>query len=60
MRQDYPLHIARPDPERAQLRTDLLFAVDAKGDFPADIGVQRFSRLQQMRALPPLSRIGAN
>jgi hypothetical protein len=32
MGENHPLHIARPDAECAQLRTDLLFAVDTEGD----------------------------
>src|SRR5260370_38471231 len=52
MGEDHPLHIARSDAERAQLRTDLLFALDAKRHFPADIRVKRLTGFQQMRALP--------
>jgi hypothetical protein len=52
MGQHHALHVARPDSERAQLRTDLLFGLDAKRDFPADIGMERFSGLEEMRALP--------
>jgi len=36
-------HVARPDAERLQLRTDLLFAVDAEPDFPPDIRVKRLA-----------------
>src|ERR1019366_7334340 len=36
----------------AQLRTDLLFAVDAERDFPSDIRVKRLAGFEQVRALP--------
>jgi hypothetical protein len=39
MGENNPIHIARPDAERPQLRTDFLFALDAKRRFPADIGM---------------------
>src|ERR1019366_3652277 len=52
MGQDDPFHIARTDAERAQLRTDLLFALDAERDFPSDIRVKRLAGFEQVRALP--------
>src|SRR3981189_2924035 len=56
MGENDPLHIARSDAERAKLRTDLLFALDAKRHFPAEVGVKRLAGFQQMRALPGVDR----
>jgi len=51
MSEDDPFHIARPDAERAQLRTDFLITVDAKRNFPSDVGVKRLAGFEQMRSL---------
>ena len=52
MGEHHPLHVARPDAPRAQLRTDLLVMLDAELDLPSDIGLQRLSGFEQMRACP--------
>ena len=59
MGENHPLDVARTNAERAQLRTDLLFAVDAKRDLPADIGMQRLAGFEQMRALPGIDNDNA-
>jgi len=51
MGKHHPLHIARCNAERTELRTDLLFTVNAERDFPAEIGMKRLAGLEQMRAL---------
>src|SRR5579872_2406812 len=41
----------RSNPQCTQLRTDLLFRIDSKHDFPSSKGMIRPSGLQQMRSL---------
>src|SRR5258705_2847347 len=40
MGKHHPLHIARCNAERTELRTDLLFTVTAERDFPAELGIK--------------------
>jgi hypothetical protein len=54
MGQDDASYITGPDTEGSQLRTDLLVTVDAKRHFPSNVGMKRFTGLEQMR---PLTRI---
>src|ERR1700733_3688697 len=51
MAENDPFHIARPDAERAQLRTDLLLMLDAECDLPPHERVKRLAGFEQMRAL---------
>ena len=51
MGENDPLHIARPDSQHAQLRTDFFFAVNSKRDFPSDIGMKRLPGFEQMHSL---------
>ena len=53
MGENHPLDVARAEAEGAQLRTDSLFAVDAKCYLPADELMQLgLAGFEQMRALP--------
>jgi hypothetical protein len=51
MGEDDPFHIARPDTERPQLRSDFFFTVDSKLNFPSDIGMKGGPGFEQMRSL---------